>query len=59
MKKVIILRKIHVTMKSFVRPFFNHCILSRERKKLVVIMRATRKKLNIFALQLPIYYILE
>ena len=47
-----------MTMKSFAPPFFNHFSLSLNRKKRVV-MRAMRKKLNIFALQLPIYYILE
>ena len=30
-----------------------------EQKKKRVVMRAMRKKLNIFTLQLPIYYILE
>ena len=32
---------------------------SLNRKKNRVVMRAIRKKLNIFTLQLPIYYILE
>ena len=32
MKKPIILRKIHVTMKSFTLPFFNHFSLSLNRK---------------------------
>ena len=41
-----------VTIKSFVPPFFNHFSLNLNQKKLVV-MRAMRKKLNIFALQLP------
>ena len=49
MKKIMILRKIHVIMNSFVPPFFNHFSLTR----------AMRKKLNIFTLQLPIYYKLE
>ena len=52
----IILKKIQVTMKTFVPLFFNHFSLSRNRKKRVV-MRAMRKKLNIFTLQLPIYSI--
>ena len=58
MKTVIILKKIQVTIKTFVPPFFNHLRLILNRKKRVV-MRAMRKKLNIFMLQLPIYYILE
>ena len=32
MKKVIILRKIHVAIKSFALPFFNHFSLSMNRK---------------------------
>ena len=58
MKKVIILKKIQVTMKTFATPFFNHFSLSLSRKKYVV-MRTMRKKLSIFMLQLPIYYMLE
>ena len=58
MKQVITLRKIQMAMKTFARPFFNHFSLSLSRKKRVV-MRVMRKKLNIFTLQLPIYYILE
>ena len=57
-EKVIILRKTQVTMKTFAPSFFNHYNLSLKRKKHVV-MKAMRKKLNIFTLQLPIYYILE
>ena len=52
MKKAIILRKIHVTM--YVQSFQ----FGREQK-IRVVMRAMRKKLNLFTLQLPIYYILE
>ena len=33
MKKVIILKKIHVTMKSFAPPFSNHFSLTLNRKK--------------------------
>ena len=33
MKKVIILRKIHVTIKYFVPPFLNHFSLNLNRKK--------------------------
>ena len=33
MKKVIILRKIQVAMKTFAPPFFNHFSLSLNRKK--------------------------
>ena len=33
MKKVIILKKIQVTMKTFVPPFFNHLRLIPEQKK--------------------------
>ena len=58
MEKVIILRKIHVTIKSFAPPLFSHLNLSLNRKKSAAI-RAVRKKPNIFTLQLPIYYILE
>ena len=35
LKKVIILRNIHVTIKSFAPPFFNHFILSLNKKKFV------------------------
>ena len=47
-----------VTIKSFTGPFFDYFSWSLKRKKRVV-MRAMRKKLTIFLLQLPIYYILE
>ena len=47
-----------VTMKTFAPPFLDHFSLSLSRKKRVV-MRAMRKKLNIFMRQLPIYYIKE
>ena len=57
-KKVIILKKMQVTMKTSTPPLFNHFNLSLNRKKHVV-MRAMRKKLNIFMFQLPIYYISE
>ena len=36
MKRVIILKKIQVTMKTFIPPFFNHFSLSLNRKKRVV-----------------------
>ena len=55
MKKVIILRKIQVRMKT--PPFSNHFRLSLNRK-IREVMRAMRKKLlklNTFMLQLPIY----
>ena len=58
MNKVTILRKILVTMKTFAPPFFKQFSLTMNGKKRVV-MRAMRKKLNIFMLQLSIYYILE
>ena len=58
MKKVIILRKIYVTIKFFAPLFFNYFSLSLNRKQRVVI-RAMRKKLKLFTLQLLIYYILE
>ena len=51
MKKVIILRKIHVAMKIFAPPILNHFNLNLNRKKRVV-MRAMRKKLNIFKLHI-------
>ena len=43
---------------TFAPPFMNYFSLSLNRKKGVV-MGALRKKLNIFMLQLPIYYTLE
>ena len=52
MKNVIILRKTDVTM--YFQPF-----QFEPEQKIVVVMRAMRKKLNILMLQLPIYYILE
>ena len=58
MKKVTILRKIQVKIKNFPLPFSNHFHLNLKRKKRVA-MRDMRKKLNIFTLQLLIYYILE
>ena len=58
MKNVIILRKIHAVIKSFAPPFFNNFSLSLKKFSRVV-KRAMRMKLNIFTLQLPIYYILE
>ena len=42
----------------FSPPFFNHFSLSLNIKKCVV-MRGMRKKLNLFTLQLLIYYVLE
>ena len=45
MKKVIILRKIQATIKTFIPPFFKHFSLSLNRKKWLI-MRAMRKKLN-------------
>ena len=53
-----ILRKTHVTIKSFAPTFFNYFSLNLNRKKCLV-MRAIGNKLNIFSLQLPIYHILE
>ena len=59
MKKLIILGKKHVAIKSFASTFFNdHFSLSLNRKKRVV-MRAIRKKLNILTFQMTIHYILE
>ena len=58
MKKVIILGKIPVIIKSFAPPFISHFRLNLNRKKRVV-MRRIRRKLNIFTFELPIYYILE
>ena len=57
MKKMIILRKIQVKMRTFAPPFFDRFCLSLNRKKLAV-MRDMTKKLDILTLQLPIYYIL-
>ena len=51
MKKMIILKKIRLTIKSITPSFFNHFNLSLNRKKR---LRAMRKKLNIFTIQLPI-----
>ena len=58
MKKVIILKKIQVTLKTFAPTFFSHFSLSLNRKKRVV-MRAMRKKLNMLTLHLSIYCVLE
>ena len=44
--------------KSFTPPFFSHFSLSLNSKKHVV-MRAKRKKLNIFTLQLPTFSLIE
>ena len=59
MKKVVILKQTQVTMKTFVPPFFDHFCLNlskkKKKKKRRVVMRALRKKLNIFTYQLPIY----
>ena len=57
MEKLIIQRKIQVTMKTFAPPFFNDFNLSLNRKKCDV-KRAMRKKLKIFTFQMSIYYIL-
>ena len=54
MNKVIILRKLHVTIKTFTPSFFNLFSLSLKRIKRVVI-RVIRKKLSSFTLQLSIY----
>ena len=51
MEKVFILKKIHVAMYFQLFQF-------EPEQKIPVAMRATRKKLNIFTLQLPISYIL-
>ena len=48
MKKVIILRKIQMTVKSFAPPFFNHFSLSMN-KKTGVVMRTMTKKLKTFS----------
>ena len=58
MEKVIIREKIEVAMKTFAPPFFNNFSLNLNRKKRVV-MRAMRKKLNIFTAQLLIYNMLK
>ena len=58
MKNVIILRNIHAVIKSSAPPFFNNFSLSL-KKFLRVVKTAMRMKLNMFTLQLPIYYILE
>ena len=60
MKNGVVLIKIHVTMKPYLSthhfsPFFS-LIMNRKKR---VPMRAMRKILNIFILQLPISYILE
>ena len=50
----IILKKIHMTMKSLLHHFSTISSIKQR-----VVMRAMRKKLNLFRLQLLIYYILE
>ena len=52
MKKVSILRKIHVIM--CFQPY-----LFEPEQEIRVVIRATRRKINIFRLQLPSYYILK
>ena len=47
-----------MTIKPFVPSFISHFSLNLKRKKLVII-RAMRKKLNIFTFQLPIYWMQE
>ena len=42
MKRVIILKKRHVTMKTFTPPFINHFRLSLNRKKRVVMRKKTK-----------------
>ena len=71
MENMIILKNTQVAMKSFAAPFYNHFGLNLNKKKRVVIramrkklnifivIRAMRKKLNIFMLQLLIYNIVE
>ena len=58
MEKVIILKKIEVAMKTFAPLFLNNFSLNLNRKKRLV-MRAMRKKLNIFTAQLLIYNMLK
>ena len=58
MEKVIILKKIEVAMKTFAPLFLNNFSLNLNRKKHLV-MRAMRKKLNIFTAQLLIYNMLK
>ena len=54
MKKVIILRKILVTMTFFASPFFDPLYL-----KIRVLMTALRIRLNILRIQLVICYMLR
>ena len=58
MKKVIYFEENTCDNEVFATPFFNHFSLSLSIKKRVV-MRAMRKKLNLFTLQLLIHYSLE
>ena len=58
MKKVIFSDENTCDNEVFALPFFNHFSLSLNIKKRKVI-RAMRKKLNLFMFQLLIYYILE
>ena len=58
MKKVINLRIMQKTLKTFAPRFFNYFSLSLNRINHVK-MRAMRKKLNIFTLHLSFCYILE
>ena len=54
MKKLIIVRKIHVRIKLFAAPFFKHFRLSLNRKKTCG-NEGRDIELNIFKLQLLIY----
>ena len=54
MKRLIILKKIQVTMKAFVSPFFNHFSLSLSKKETCGNESHEKETINIFTLQLPI-----
>ena len=54
MKKVIILRKVQATIKTFVLSFLNHFKLRLNRNE-----DPEKETKHIFTLHLPIYYILE
>ena len=58
MKKSYYFEENTCDIEVFAPPFFNYFSFSLNTKKCVV-MRAMRKKLKLFTLQLLIYYILE
>ena len=59
MKKVIILRKVYTCDNEAFPSTTVQLFQFEPEQKIHLVMRTTRKKLNKFTLQLPVYYILE